>query len=272
MVWEFQIAQSVSQEDGGHLSIVLIVFYILFLLAIVLALPSILRQSRLASRARRDHQRARGTQHLRQIRDSLKVLNRRRDSLDQERQRLRGTLGRLEQERTNKLASALCRHIVETQLTQIDGIGPKLRDRLIRSSFDGTLRSLRSAYRVSGVGQQKQWAIERWVEYKEQELPHLMTQDFPNKTTITDEYDRQERELRKNLQEIEERVESMSRLASLATAEAERLSEVTVAHFRRAYAQDREASEAVGKYLQGAFPEWAPMPSWFKTLLSEYGG
>jgi hypothetical protein len=64
----------------------------------------------------------------------------------------------------------------------------------------------------------------------------------------------------------------MNRLGSLASAEEDRLSEVTVAHFQQAYRQDKEASEAIDQYLQGAFAEWAPMPSWFKTLISEYGG
>lgn len=270
-----QIAQSAAGGDGDYLTIIVfILLYILFLLAIALILPTILRQSRLVSRARRDYQRARGTQHLRQIRGSLKILNKRLDSLEQEQvqQRLSGALWILEQERSDKLSRALCRYLVETQLAQIDGIGPKLQEQIIRYSFDGTLDSLRGAYRVRGVGRQKQWNIQRWVEQKKLELPLLMEQDFPDKRRLQDEYDQRGRELEKSLREVKEQVDVMKQLRTVAAAEEERLAQVTVAHFGQAYKQDQEAAEVVNRYLQGAFAEWEPMPSWFETLISKYGG
>ena len=267
-----QISKGISDGGVDSIAVVLLAVYVLLVVLMFLGLSSILRQSRLASRARRDYQRARGTQHLRQIRDSLKILSQRLHSLEQEKHRLSSTLQRLEQERTDRLLRALCRHIAETQLTQIDGIGPKLRDRIIMYSFDGTLRSLRGAYRVRGVGRQKQRGIQRWVEQRERQLPLLTKQDYPNKREINDEYDQKERKLRKTLKEVEKEIDSMSQLRSVASAEEERLSQVIVAHFRQAYGQDKEASEAVDQYLQGTFAEWAPMPPWFKTLISKYGG
>jgi len=267
-----QIPKGISDGGVDSIAVVLLAVYVLLVVLMFLGLSSILLQSRLASRARRDYQRARGTQHLRQIRDSLKILSKRLHSLEQEKLQLSSILRRLEQERADRLSRVLCRHVVETQLTQIDGIGPKLRDRIIMHSFDGTLHSLRRAYRVRGVGRQKQWGIQRWVEQKERQLPLLMKQDYPNKREINDEYDQKERRLKKNLKEIETEIDLINQLRILASAEEERLSQVTVAHFRQAYEQDKEASEAVNQYLQGTFAEWEPMPSWFRTLISEYGG
>jgi hypothetical protein len=162
--------------------------------------------------------------------------------------------------------------MIETELAQIDGIGPTLRDRIIQYSFDGTLPSLRGAYRVRGVGQQKQWAIQRWVQKREQELPRRMKEEFPSKNRINDQYDQRERKLEKSLKKIEEEIDAMHRLATTASTEEERLSQVTVAQFRQAYKQDKEASEAVAEYLQGSFAEWESMPVWFETLISKYGG
>ena len=267
-----QVSNGLLNGRGDYVAVVLIAIYILLVVLIVLALPAMLRQSRLVSRARKDYRRARGTQHLRQIRDSLKILNKRLESHEQEKDRLSRTLRRLEQERTDKLTHALCRYVVETQLTQIDGIGPKLRDRIIRYSFDGTLDSLRRAYRVRGVGQQKQWAIRHWIAQKERELPRLMKGSFPGRTGINDEYKQREQNLRKSLKEVEKELDAMRQLRTVASAEEERLSGVTVTHFRQAYKPDREAAEAVAQHLQGTFAEWEPMPSWFKALISKYGG
>lgn len=255
-----------------YLILGLIAICVLLLVLVFLAGPVLLRRNRLASRARRDYRQARGTLHLHQISSSLSILNGRLDSLEQDRKRLTDSLERLDRERAQSLKKALCRHLAETELAQIDGIGPKLRDRILRYSFDGTLRSLCRAYQVRGVGQQKQWGINRWVEKKERELPSLMKGHYPNKKEIIQEHDRKERTLKKKLKDVEAQINSANRIKDLASAEEERLRDVTVAHFRQAYMQDREASEAVDRYLQGAFAEWVPMPSWFKTLISEYGG
>lgn len=272
MLSGMQVSNGLFNGGEDYVSVVLIAIYILLVVLVVLALPTMLRQSRLASRARKDYRRARGTQHLRQIRDSLKILSKRLDSHEQEKKRLSSTLRRQEQERTDKLTHALCRYVVETQLTQIDGIGPKLRDRIMRYSFDGTLHSLRGAYRVRGVGQRKQLAIQHWIAQKERELPRLRKGSFPGKTRISDEYKQREQDLRKSLKEVEKELDAMRQLRTVASAEEERLSGVTVMHFRQAYKPDKEAAEAVAQHLRGTFAEWEPMPSWFKTLISEYGG
>ena len=272
MLFGIRIFGGLPDAGGDYVAIILASISVLLVVLVILALPAILRLLRLASRARRDYQRARGTQQLRQIRNSLKILRRRLRSLEQEKLRLSCTLRELEQERTEELSRALQRHLVEARLTEIDGIGPKLQDQIIRYSFDGSLRSLRGAYRVRGVGQQKQWALQHWAEQRERELPHLMKQSFPNKKRINNEYNRKERDITKSLKDVEGKIDSMKQLRGLASAEEERLSEVKVVHFRQAHKQNKEASKAVDQYLQGAFAEWEPMPSWFKTLISEYGG
>jgi biopolymer transport protein ExbB/TolQ len=273
IILTLQIVQLAPEGDGAPIHIIVVVLLcVLVLLVNVLVFPSILARSRLVSRTRRDYEQARGTQHLRQIRDSLEILNKKLKSLEQEKQKLNSSLRRVEPERRDRLSRALCRRIVETQLTEVDGIGPTLRDRIISYCFDGTLDSLLDAYLVHGVGQQKQWAIQRWVAQRKRELPARMSQDFPGKKRINAEYNRLRQNLEKKLREAEEKLEAMRQLQTAATAEEERLSRVTAAHFLQAHQQDTEASEAVDQYLQGTFAEWASMPDWFRTLISEYGG
>jgi hypothetical protein len=259
--------------SGEYQAIILIVAFILLTLLIVLVLPPMLRQSRIASRARRDYEQARGTHHLRQIRKSLGILDDRLKDLEKERLKLKRNIGRLTGQRSSELSSALCRHIAQTHLTDIDGIGPKLRDRIIATCFDGTLDSLTHVEnRVYGVGQKKALDIRMWVLEWKPQLPDLFKEGLPDKATISEKYDRREQELGKRLRETEGKIQAMNDLLNQATTEEKRLSQVTVAHFRQAYREDKDASQAVDEYLQGAFPEWAPMPSWFKTLISEYEG
>ena len=254
-------------------AIILIAAFILLTLLIVLVLPPMLRQSRIASRARRDYAQARGTHHLHQIRESLGILTDRLKNLEKERHKLNHDIQTLAEQRSSELSSALCRHIAQTHLTDVDGIGPKLRDRIIATCFDGTLDGLRHAdNRVYGVGQKKAWDIWIWVLKWKPQLPELLKEDFPNKAAISEKYDRKEREYKRRLKETEEGIQEMGDLKTLAAAEEKRLSQVTVAHFRQAYREDKDASQVVDEYLQGAFPEWAPMPSWFKILISEYEG
>lgn len=62
----------------------------------------------------------------------------------------------------------------------------------------------------------------------------------------------------------------MREVKEVASNEVDRLNRVTVTHFKRAYQGDKEASKIVNEYIHGVFPEWAPMPEWFKTLISEF--
>lgn len=248
-----------------------IISIVLIFLFIIFVYPSILRQFKIFSRARRDYQLARGSMHLRRIRNSLKILNKNIKNLEKEKQKLEKNLHNLNQRTSERLLNALSHHIVETRLSEIEGIGPILRDRIILNCFDGKLGSLRRAYRIEGIGQKKLHAISRWVEEIERDIPNLLKNDFPNKMIIIEECKRNEREINEQLRKIEERIAPMNEIKKKALEEKDRLSVVSSSHFRKSYQLNKEASEVVNQYLKGVFAEWEPMPMWFKTLISEYG-
>jgi hypothetical protein len=250
---------------------ILIVAAAFLTLVIILVLPPILRGARIASRAHRDYEQARGTLHLHQIRESLVVLNARLNELETEKRRISYELHQAPRQQSQELSRALCRHLAKTRLTDVDGIGPKLRDSILATCFDGTLDSLtRAQHLVRGVGDVKALAIRAWVSKWKPLLPELMETSFPEKCSINDRYARAAQQRRKKIREIETNIETLTHLHDPASAEALRLSKVTVEHFLQALKQDVQASEKVDLYLQGAFPEWGPMPAWFKTLVAEY--
>ena len=260
---------SLESINYGFYEYIIIIFFIFVFIFFIF--PSMLRQFKIFSRARSDYRLARGTIHLRQIRDCLKVLNKNIKNLEKEKQKLENSIQKLNQKRSEKLLNALSRHLVETRLTEVEGIGPILKERMINECFDGTLGSLRRAYNLEGIGNKKLQAISRWVDELELEIPHLLKHDFPNKRNIIDECENKERKLKEQLIEIEEKIAPMNEIKKKASAEKDRLSMVGILHFIKSYQLNVEASELVNHYLEGAFPEWEPMPVWFRTLISEYG-
>lgn len=172
------------------------IFVVLFMIFVA---PPILTRLNVSLRARRDYRLARGTKHKKQLQKSLKILDQKLKNLEKERQILENRLNALTQEQSDELLKALSRHIVETRLTEIEGIGQVLKDRLINQCFNGTLSSLTSAYFfVQGIGWEKQNAISKWVNKMERELPILLKKDFPNKQEIIEEYKRKKIQLKKS--------------------------------------------------------------------------
>lgn len=254
------------------LGLALTIITVLFVLLGIFIFPLILRQLRISLRARRDHRSARGTLHLKQIRESLKVLDEKLKRIEREKHELETVIRRLNQNQSMELLHALSIYIVKTRLSaEVEGIGPELQDRIINQCFDGTLGSLRKADNVYGIGRRKMMAILKWVDKWERKIPHLLEEDFPNKSRIIEEYARETTQLKNRLNEIEGKVLWIRDIKKLASAEGYRLSQVRSSHFRKSYKMDEKASEAVNRYIQGVFPEWAPMPKWFRDLSSLSG-
>ncbi len=260
--------------DPTHLlcGISIVLVFAIPLLLIVLLLPPLLHRDRLNQRAQRDYREARGTYHLNQLRQSLTSLDAKLEKLGQQESQLNAKIHSLHQQRQQELLRALNRHVAQAYLTDIDGIGPKLRDRILQECFSGTLDSLLVAYCVQGVGEKRALDIRVWVQKWKQQLPELAMTDFPGKRRIVASYEQKLQASRGTLESVQKKSRSLQRLRKLAVAEQERLAGVTVSHFRQAYNRNSDSSEVIDHYLQGVFAEWAPMPAWFKQLIGEFGG
>lgn len=153
---------------------------------------------------------------------------------------------------------------------EVEGIGQKLGGAIINLCFDGTLKSLKHAYRnVKGIRQQKQWAISNWVNTTEKQLPDLLRQDFSNKETIIKEYELKINNIKNEYNKAKDRLNNFLEIRKIASPEENRLSKVRVSHFIKAYKNKKEASLLVNEHIKGVFPEWSPIPDWFKILISE---
>lgn len=234
----------------------------------VISLPFLLNYLTIRSQARKDYKLSRGTQHLKQIKASLQILNERIPILKSMKIELKQDINELEDARIDKLYRTLSTHLLKTRLYEVEGIGPKLREAIInRYSY---LYNLKYAYkRIEGIGQQKQWAITNWVIMLTDQLPELLKQDFSGKAEIIKEYEAKSRELEAKYSKITENLNSMEEIIKKALTEENKLNKVTISHFIKARRNNKKASFLVNEYIKGTFPEWSPMPTWYKILIDE---
>lgn len=269
-------SQASQQIPEKHLTLnnyILILGISITFVCTVISLPFLVNYLTIRSKARKDYKLSRGTQHLKQIKASLKILNKRIQAFTKKKIKLKQDLKELEDERFDKLYRSLSTHLLKTRLYEVEGIGPKLREAIINEYSNGTLDGLRYAYeRINGIGEQKQQAISYWISILKDQLPELLKQDFPNKEKIIQEYETKTKELKTQYGKIIEMLNLMEEINKMASFEENRLSKVRVSQFMKARRNNKEASLVVNEYIKGVFPEWLPMPTWYKTLITEYGG
>lgn len=243
------------------------------ILALLLAffLPSIELKLRLWRRAREDYRSARGTMHLKLLKESLSVLDKKISEADKASKVLESERAKIAQERQRKLEAALSKYLIDLEFTKIPGIGPVLKDRVVRYCFDGTLKSLRRAQGIRGIGDQRAFAIKMWVDQTERRLPTLLQGYFPGKDGINKAYDELDKQKENELVKVYNDLRSMRELRTKASTELNRLKSVHTSTFVKAYKGDTEAAEKATEYLVGTFPEWGRMPEWFKTLIERHG-
>ncbi len=170
----------------------------------------------------------------------------------------------------------MIKHIVDEGLGEVPGIGPVLKERIIKGCFDGTLESLEdlpylrsSGWRLRGIGEEKAQAVSRWARRVKERLPELLQGDFPGKGELIEKYSKLISPLKSQIADIETKLHLLHDLRSKALAELDRLSSVTVLTFFKAYLGNAEASKRATEHLMGIFPEWGKMPDWLKSLIEE---
>jgi len=154
----------------------------------------------------------------------------------------------------------------------VDGIGPRLKDRIVRYCFRGDLRDLRYAERVPGVGPARRAAIMRWVRARESELPRLIKGPFPGKEQVQERYRAQMAPLERWLDRAYTELEEKEALYESVETAVRRLRSVRVSNFRKALRPGSSGQPVPKWYLEGLYPAWESPPDWFITLLSSYGG
>jgi hypothetical protein len=246
--------------------------WVLFSTLCYLLLLDIRSRRDLGRRARHDYRAARGTQHLRLIQEALPALERDLQAHRKHLSDLQAQIERLQTDYAKALCRALSQTLIETRLTEVDGIGPTLRDRILRDCFRDSIADLHRADRVRGIGSTLQQALSAWVNGYLDEFPRLISEGFPGKGRIAGEYNWRVASLSGQRAAETETAEHLEGLQRQARATIEKLGTVKLRHFLHALRQDKKGEVVPSWYLAGVYPAWKPMPGWFETLLQEYGG
>jgi len=213
-----------------------------------------------------DYRNSRGTFHLKFLKNRLKFLYKDLKKLKKESELLYKKISKLEIEKENKLRVTLAYYLVNERLEEIPGIGPVLKERIVRYCFDGRLDSLLNAYRIRGIGYQKYNSIRSWVYYYKNNFKYFLRQDFPGKSEIIDHYLYRRKKIKKQIDKIDKEIESIERLINIVKKEIRKLSDTTLLTFIKAYFGNNKASQKVNLYMLGVFPEWEEMPKWYQSL------
>jgi hypothetical protein len=215
-----------------------------------------------------DYDMARGTVHLQLLRPAQVELARQLDQTEAVLRNLKQTLANSDQRHDTELRQALVRHLVETELHTLPGIGPRLAGVIKEQAFHGELNDLRDASRVEGIGPQKQAAIDNWLATTQSRLPSLLAADFPHKQGITSRFQAERDQLARDIVTAEATRRQQAGLLDLVNKEITRLSSVSVRDFESMLTTPTAAgTQKVNRYLLGAFPPWEPMPDWFAQAL-----
>lgn len=240
-------------------------------LILILLLPLMEFRLKLWLKARSDYKTARGTMHLKLLKRCLINL---RLKIKETKNNLENLIAHREElitARQKELKAAATVHLVDLEFTNIPGIGQVLKDRVMRRCFDGTLESLRRAWTVYGIGEERAHAINVWVNQAQRKLPLILEGEFPGKERINKKYEQLEKEINQRIVDIEILLKNMLKLEENSINELTLLEKVKVFTFLKSYKGDVDASNAATNYLLGCFPEWGKIPEWFKTLMENYG-
>jgi hypothetical protein len=224
------------------------------------------KQRKLKRLASAEFEQARGTAHRQLLEAAAHPLN----AQIREFQRLIQAANKQKRDyleiRDRKLRSNVAQWLVETRLQEVHGIGNTLKSEIIRTVFHGDLNDLRQAYRVDGVGPERQEAINHWITHYQKQIPYYLTKYFPGKEEILQEYERAVLAQDRLIQEYEAAQKPIKERLVPINRELSWLKEVKAKDFFQAYQDPEfERGDEIDRYFRGVFAEWEPMPDWFRA-------
>jgi hypothetical protein len=217
-----------------------------------------------------DYEAARGTAHLKLLKNAEKRLTHQIDDHNKRLSTTQNELAQIQKKTNDQMLEALEKYIVNQHLTEVPGIGPKLSHTIIQYVFRGRLQDLRKAsYTVHGIGQNKQYLIDMWIKQWEQKIPSLLKEYFPGKSEILTRAETQKKGSEEAIVNIEREKRQLIERLTKARDVIKCLEEVKLQDFVNALLTPDKTNPRIDDYQRGVFAEWEPIPDWFKELITE---
>jgi hypothetical protein len=226
------------------------------------------RQFQYYKLSRQEYKQARGTAH----KQLLVETRQKAQSLYQENlnyhRNAEQELKHLQEAQKQELEAILVQHLLESRLNEIKGIGPQRKAAIIQDVFRGKLSDLQQASKIPGITTTIQVEINRWVAHYQQELPHLLEQDFSGKSTIEARFKPRIALQEQILHDTEAKNSSLQARIRRIDEELKWLNKITVRTFLQALIRPEQSAPELDRYLCGVFAEWEPVPEWFQEIVS----
>jgi hypothetical protein len=243
---------------------------IVFLIAIYIFHPNQRRQRLLREKARTDYLGARGTAHLRMLDHARGFHKLKIQSASKELDENQAARNKLLNEQLNEQRKLLETQIVREHIHEIPGIGQKFGELIMSRVFHSRLSDLKYASStLRGIGDGRQKQINIWIRSWESLLPELLNQDFPGKKQAIEIYTDKIQSISVSIKVLEKKIEKLQAYCDKCNEYIRRLEEISVRDFEVALSRETQSDPRILFYLTGVFPEWEPMPDWFKEIVSE---
>ncbi len=242
------------------------VFVLLGILYLLVLCPPAQRRFQLRRQALSDYHNARGSIHLKMMREAFtqheKTQKRCRSALEATRLQK----ANIEKEQEEELRRILEAHILNKRLLQIRGLNSTLTDILYTLAQGGEgLRSLHTASRyVRGIGPVRQAAIDDWLT---RQFPVLLAGDFPGKAAVLAKRSATLRSLEKDIDQLAIEGAVVKAKLDRLQSEIDILQRVDWRAFYHALRDPLCVEEGVEHYLRGVFAVWEPAPDWFREIV-----
>lgn len=247
-------------------AVLLVVFVVLYLTVIS---PAAQARNKLRRQARLDFQNARGTVHLKLMREAYDRHSQAHTQCQLSLDKAKRRKADVEARQGSELRKALEAHILQTRLREIAGIGETLAGQLRwhAQTHEGLDSLCAASQHVPGIGPTRQAAIDSWVTRYRMQMPALLTTEFPGKAAIVQKTTAELAEIGGGIEKLTAEEAVIAARLDRLRAEREPLERVTSATFYRAIRNPGSMPEDAERYLRGAFAEWEPVPDWFKDIV-----
>ena len=251
-------------------AVLVLPLFILFVAGVFLLLS---RRS-FRKKAERDYRRARGTHHKKQIELALVSIKNQITRLKSEEAERQDEIIQNRSNEEKELDAALSKHLVNTKLREVPGLGQSRISSIQTSVFRGRLSDLHQAHVVPGIGQAIQTSISNWVRSMESTWGRSRSTDFPGKKAIVERHSLERQKIEIKQHEIAKRIAELEGHEGAATGILQSLLWASPSDFRTAMKKGAsyEKPELLRQYILGVFAPWEKIPSTYAEVIEAAEG
>lgn len=225
------------------------------------------QRASLRKQARIDYEQARGSSHQRILAEARKRIERRKKELEQRVDDLQRQLDELNVAYQAELKRELELHIINTRFQEVEGIGSSLRTRIFNTLHPTCFADLHYASTVPGVGEGRMTAIMSWINNYNQQMCQLLAKPFPGSDVIERRYSDRKSTLQVGREQTQKALVNTRQQITEIDHQLSWLKVISPNTYIDAARGNVNAQAQIERHIIGVFPEWKPIPTWFKEII-----